>query len=172
MSPGAETSEVQRTGRLPWTVIALGLTSFFADVGSEMIFPLLPVFLTEVLRAGPSFLGIVEGAADTVSGLLRLAAGNLADRLPRRKPLVVFGYALAGLARPLVAFATAPWHVLAIRLTDRVGKGTRSAPRDALIVDTALPGSRTKPPRSTERVVAPATMGLSRPRTDVPNTER
>lgn len=126
--------------RLPSTVIALGVTSLFADIGSEMIFPLLPVFLVGTLGAGPTFLGLVEGAADTVSSVLKLLSGYMADRLPRRKPLVVFGYALAGVARPLVAAATVPWHVLAVRLADRIGKGTRSAPRDALIADVALPG--------------------------------
>jgi len=130
----------RRTG-LPATVVVLGLTSLLTDVGSEMIFPLLPVFLAEVLGARPAFLGLVEGAADTVASLLKLASGYAADRLPRRKPLVVFGYGLAGMVRPLVAAATAPWHVLAIRLTDRVGKGIRTAPRDALIVDAARRGS-------------------------------
>ena len=102
-----------------------------------MIFPLLPVFLTEVLKASPAYLGFVEGAADTVSSLLKLVSGTVADRVPRRKPLVLFGYALASAARPFVALATRPWHVLAVRVTDRVGKGIRSSPRDALIADAA-----------------------------------
>jgi MFS family permease len=102
-----------------------------------MIFPLLPLFLTETLRAGPGFLGFVEGVADTVSSLLKLVSGYLSDRLGRRKPLVLFGYGLAAIARPLVALATAPWHVLAVRLTDRMGKGVRASPRDALIADAA-----------------------------------
>jgi MFS family permease len=125
---------------LPFTIIALGLTSFFTDVASEMIFPLLPLFLGETLRAGPAFLGLVEGAADTVSSLLKLASGYLADRWGRRKPLILLGYGLASVVRPLMALAQAPWHVLGIRLADRVGKGLRSAPRDALIADAALPG--------------------------------
>lgn len=125
--------------RLPWTVIALGMTSLFADVGSEMVFPLLPIFLTDVLRASPGFLGLVEGAADTVSGLLKLVSGHVSDRMRSRKPLVVFGYALAGVARPLLGATVAPWQVLAIRVGDRVGKGTRSAPRDALIAAAAGP---------------------------------
>jgi MFS family permease len=102
-----------------------------------MIFPLLPVFLTEVLKAGPAYIGLVEGAADTVSSLLKLASGVVADRVPRRKPLVLFGYALASAARPFMALATQPWHVLAVRVTDRVGKGIRGSPRDALIADAA-----------------------------------
>ncbi|HEY3822441.1 MAG TPA: MFS transporter [Polyangiaceae bacterium] len=123
--------------RLPAAVILLGFTSLFTDVGTEMIFPLLPVFLTEVLRAGPAYIGLVEGAADTVSSLLKLASGVVADRVPRRKPLVLFGYGLASAVRPFVALATQPWHVLAVRVTDRVGKGIRGSPRDALIADAA-----------------------------------
>jgi len=123
--------------RLPAAVILLGFTSLFTDVGTEMIFPLLPVFLTEVLKAGPAYIGLVEGAADTVSSLLKLASGVVADRVPRRKPLVLFGYGLASAVRPFVALATQPWHVLAVRVTDRVGKGIRGSPRDALIADAA-----------------------------------
>ena len=118
--------------RLPTAVIALGFTSLFTDVATEMIFPLLPVFLVS-LGGGPAFLGLVEGFADAVSSLLKLASGYLADRVPKRTPLVLFGYGVAAAVRPLVAFATAPWHVLAVRVTDRVGKGIRSSPRDAII---------------------------------------
>jgi len=130
-------AEERRHPRLPAAVILLGFTSLFTDVGTEMIFPLLPVFLTETLGAGPAYLGLVEGAADTVSSLLKLGSGIVADRTTRRKPLVLFGYALASAARPFVALATRPWHVLAVRVTDRVGKGVRSSPRDALIADSA-----------------------------------
>jgi len=127
----------ERRSSLPAAVLLLGFTSLFTDVGTEMIFPLLPVFLTEVLKAGPAYIGLVEGAADTVSSLLKLASGVVADRVPRRKPLVLFGYAVASAARPFVALATRPWHVLAVRVTDRVGKGIRGSPRDALIADAA-----------------------------------
>lgn len=122
-------SAVQR--RLPLTVLALGLTSFFTDVASEMVFPLLPGFLA-VLGAGPMFLGLLEGVADAVSALLKYQSGRWADA-GRKKGLVLGGYALATLVRPLLALAFAAWHVLAIRVVDRVGKGLRSAPRDALI---------------------------------------
>ena len=122
---------------LPATVVLLGFTSLFTDIGTEMVFPLLPVFLMETLGAGPAYLGLIEGAANTVASLLKLASGVIADHMDRRKPLVVFGYALASAARPLFALATRPWHVLAVRLTDRVGKGVRSSPRDALIADAA-----------------------------------
>ncbi|MCL2447991.1 MAG: MFS transporter [Polyangiaceae bacterium] len=123
--------------RLPATVVLLGVTSLLTDVGTEMIFPLLPVFLVEQLGSGAAYLGLVEGAADAVSSLLKLASGVAADAMPRRKPLVLFGYGLASAVRPFVAIATHPWHVLAVRVTDRVGKGIRGAPRDAMIADAA-----------------------------------
>ncbi|HLA79316.1 MAG TPA: MFS transporter [Vicinamibacteria bacterium] len=121
--------------KLPRTVKALGFVSLLTDVSSEMIYPLLPAFLTGVLRAGPAFLGVVEGLAETVASLLKLLAGRLSDQLPRRKPLVVAGYSLSSVVRPLVALAAAPWHVLALRVADRVGKGVRGAPRDAIVAD-------------------------------------
>jgi MFS family permease len=113
-------------------VIGLGVTSFFTDVGSEMIFPLLPIFVAS-LGASTAFLGFVEGLADATSSLLKLASGYAADRVQRKKPLVLFGYGVAALVRPLIALATAPWHVLAVRVTDRMGKGLRASPRDVLI---------------------------------------
>ena len=118
--------------RLSPTVLVLGLTSLFNDIGSEMIFPLLPVFVVS-LGASPTFLGLVEGVADATASLLKLVAGYLSDRLGRHKPLVLFGYGLATVVRPLVALATAPWQVLTVRVADRVGKGIRGAPRDAMI---------------------------------------
>ena len=132
-----EAREVAHGRRLPPTIVLLGFTSLFTDVGTEMIFPLLPVFLTETLGAGPTYLGLVEGTADAVSSLMKLASGALADVLPRRKPIVLFGYALASGVRPFVALATKPWHALGVRVVDRVGKGVRSSPRDALIADVA-----------------------------------
>jgi len=137
VTSGRQMPRSERHPGLPRAVVLLGFTSLFTDIGTEMIFPLLPVFLTEVLRAGPAYLGLVEGAADTVSSLLKLVSGFLADRTTKRKPLVLFGYGLASIARPFVALATRPWHVLAVRVTDRVGKGIRSSPRDALIADAA-----------------------------------
>jgi MFS family permease len=125
---------------LPLTVVLLGLTSLFTDVGSEMIFPLLGVFIVRDLHGTETFLGLIEGTADTVASLLKLVAGAASDRLKRRKALVVFGYGLASAVRPFVALASAPWHVLVVRVTDRVGKGVRTAPRDALIADAAPAG--------------------------------
>jgi MFS family permease len=115
------------------TVRSLGLVSLLTDASSEMIYPLLPAFLTGTLRAGPAFLGVVEGLAETVAAVLKIVSGGVSDRLRRRKPLVVAGYSLSSAVRPLVALATAPAHVLAVRVLDRVGKGVRSAPRDALV---------------------------------------
>ncbi len=116
------------------------MTSFFTDIGSEMIFPLLPILFAD-FAGGAAFLGIIEGAADALSSVLKLYSGRLADRLPRRKPLVLAGYGLSTLVRPLMAVAASPWHALAIRLADRTGKGIRSSPRDALIADAAEPGA-------------------------------
>src|SRR5260370_33062965 len=110
---------------LPATVVLFGCTSLLPDIGTEMIFPLLPVFLVETLQAGPTYLGLVEGTADTVASLLKLICGVIADAVQRRKPLVLLGYGLARLVRPLVAVAPRPWHVLAVRCTDRAGKGRR-----------------------------------------------
>jgi MFS family permease len=121
--------------RLPRTVKALGLVSLLNDASSEMITPLLPAFVTTTLGAGPAFLGLIEGAADAVASLLKIVSGTLSDRLARRKPIVVAGYGLASLARPLTAAATAAWHVLAVRIADRIGKGVRSAPRDAMLAE-------------------------------------
>jgi MFS family permease len=123
-------------------VKALGLVSLLTDASSEMIYPLLPAFLTGPLRAGPALLGLVEGAAEAVASVLKIVSGRVSDRLPARKPLVVAGYGLSSLARPLVALAAAPGHVLAVRIVDRVGKGLRSAPRDALLAEVTEPGQR------------------------------
>ena len=123
-------------------VLALTLVSFFTDVSSEMIYPLLPIFLTGVLGASASFVGAIEGAAETTSSILKLVSGWWSDRIQRRKPLVVFGYALASTMRPLVGLARSASEVLLIRLGDRVGKGIRNAPRDALIADSIPPSIR------------------------------
>ena len=123
-------------------VLWLGMVSLFTDLSSEMIYPLLPFFLTTTLGAGAAFLGMVEGVAETTASLLKLASGWLSDRVGRRKPLVVLGYGIAGFVRPWIALATAPWHVLALRFSDRIGKGIRASPRDALLADSVDPGVR------------------------------
>jgi hypothetical protein len=123
---------------LPRNVKLLGLASLFNDIASEMIYPLLPQFLLGMLGGSRFFLGIIEGVADSVASLLKLWAGAWSDRAGRRKGFVVAGYTLASLARPLVALTTAPWQLLLVRFADRVGKGLRTAPRDALIADSAV----------------------------------
>ena len=120
----------------------LAAVSFLTDASSEIIYPLLPIFLTTVLGTSAAAVGAIEGAAETTSALLKLASGWWSDRASRRKPLVVAGYALASLARPLVAVAQSAAQVLAIRLTDRVGKGIRGSPRDALIAESVDPAIR------------------------------
>jgi MFS family permease len=134
--------EKTRPARLPRNVFWIGLVSLLNDFSSDMIYPLLPLFFTAALHASPATLGDMEGLVESVSSLLKLWSGRVADRLPGRKPLLVFGYSLASVARPLVAVAAAPWHVIAIRVADRVGKGVRGAPRDALLADSVEPGQR------------------------------
>lgn len=125
-------------------VLILGLVSFFTDVSSEMIYPLLPLFLTGVLGAGPAFLGLIEGVAESTSSLLKLFSGIVSDRVRRRKKLVLWGYSISALMRPLIGFAGSAAAVLLIRTGDRVGKGIRTSPRDALIADSVDPALRGK----------------------------
>jgi MFS family permease len=129
--------------RLPGTVVGLGLVSLLTDTSSEAIFPLLPAFLT-TLGASNAFIGLVEGAAELVANVLKYLSGLAADRRARLKPLVLAGYGLSTLVRPLVALASAPWHVLAVRMVDRVGKGVRTSPRDALIAAVTDPSIRAR----------------------------
>ena len=132
----------RRYRQLPRNVVSISLVSLLNDVSSEIIYPLLPIFLTSTLGASAKAVGIIEGLAESISSLLKLFSGYLSDRLRHRKWLVVAGYGLATLARPLLAF-TSSWHqVLAIRLSDRVGKGIRTAPRDAMIADNVAPEKR------------------------------
>lgn len=127
---------------LPRNVKVLGWVSFLNDVASEMIFPLLPKFLMSVLGGTVFFVGITEGTVDSVSSIVKLSSGGWSDRIGSRKGLVLFGYALAALSRPLIGVITAPWQLLFIRLSDRIGKGTRNPPRDALIADSVAPEYR------------------------------
>ena len=134
--------ETPRKQKLPRTVLALSLVSLLTDASSEIIYPLLPLFLTTTLGATAGTLGVIEGAAETTASLLKLASGWWSDRVGRRKPLVVAGYAIASIARPLIAIAQSAEQVLAIRVSDRVGKGIRSSPRDALLADAVAPSQR------------------------------
>ncbi len=117
------------------TVKAAGWVSLVTDFSSDMIVPLLPLFLKSVLMSGMTFIGLIEGAAETTASLLKLFSGVISDRLHRRKFLVLIGYALSTVARPLMAITQAAWHVLGLRIADRIGKGIRSSPRDALVAD-------------------------------------
>src|SRR5882672_4160211 len=132
----------RRYRRLPRNVFAISLVSLLNDASSEIIYPLLPVFLSITLGASPGIVGLIEGTAESISSLLKLFAGHLSDRFGRRKIFVFLGYALASFARPFLAFATSWYQVLAIRLTDRIGKGIRTAPRDAMIADTVAINER------------------------------
>ena len=128
--------------RIPRTVIALGVVSLLTDLSSEMIYPLLPIFLASVLGAGAMALGLIEGVAESTAALLKVVSGVWTDRTRRRKPLVVAGYTLSGMMRPLIGLAAAWPAVLALRFADRVGKGLRTSPRDALIADVTDAGAR------------------------------
>lgn len=117
-------------------IVALGIVSGLTDVSSEMVFPLLPLFLTTVLGASAAVLGLIEGFAASTAAFFQLLGGWLSDKWGKRKPIILAGYSLSAIAKPLFALAMAWQHVLAIRFLDRVGKGLRSAPRDAMIADS------------------------------------
>jgi MFS family permease len=137
----AESLPPQRP-RLGRNVVALAAVSFLTDVASDMTYPLLPVFLATVLGASATSVGAIEGAAETTAALLKLASGWWSDRVSRRKPLVVAGYTIASVIRPLIGLSQSVGQVLGIRVADRVGKGIRSSPRDALIADSVDPAIR------------------------------
>lgn len=128
--------------RLPRTVVALSLVSLLTDVSSEMIYPLVPTFLATVLGASALSVGAIEGTAETVAAVLKYYSGAWSDRLRRRKPLVVAGYLIASVLRPLTGVAQGAGQVFAIRVGDRIGKGIRSAPRDAMLADSVAPAER------------------------------
>ena len=121
---------------LPKTVWLIGFISLINDSASEMVYPLLPLYLSSVLLAGPKAIGIIEGIAEATSSLLRLVTGVIFDRTRKAKPWLVFGYGIAGLSRPLIAFISSWPALLFIRFADRVGKGLRSSPRDALLANS------------------------------------
>lgn len=127
---------------IPPLVWVFGTVSFLTDVSSDMMFPLLPVFLTQYMGVGQGFIGLIEGAADSTAAFLMLASGILADRSRDRSKLVLAGYSLSALSKPFLAFAASPWVVFFVRLSDRMGKGIRTSPRDALIADVVEPSLR------------------------------
>ncbi len=125
-------------------VVILGVVSLFTDISSEMLYPIVPLFLTTVLNAPMWVVGLIEGIAESTASLLKIASGWWSDRARRRQPFVVWGYSLSALSKPLLALA-ASWHlVLVSRLIDRVGKGIRTSPRDAMIAASCAPDARGK----------------------------
>ena len=123
------------SNQLPRQVKLFGAVSLLNDFASEMVYPLLPAFITGVLGGGALALGALDGAADAAAALVKLIAGRLADRVERRGRLIVGGYFLAAAVRPIIAMTAAAWQVVVLRVVDRLGKGLRTPPRDALIAD-------------------------------------
>jgi hypothetical protein len=126
---------------LPSTVWVLGAISFLNDAASDLVYPLVPIFVATVLMAGPAALGLIEGLANATAALLKLVSGALYDRMPRAKPWMVAGYGLPAIARPLIALTTSTGGLAVLRVADRIGKGLRSAPRDALLA-RSVPADR------------------------------
>jgi MFS family permease len=124
---------------LPVTVKGLSLVSLFNDFASEMVYPLLPAFITRTLGGGPLMLGLLDGAAELTSSLVKWVSGRLADRPGWQRPLILAGYGLAVLVRPLIAGAGSALQVVGLRVVDRIGKGIRTPPRDALIAEITPP---------------------------------
>jgi MFS family permease len=127
---------------LPRQAKLFGLVSLLNDFASEMMYPLLPAFVTGVLGAGPQALGALDGAAEFAAAFVKLGAGRLADRVRLRGPLIVLGYLPAVVVRPVIALTGAAWQVIGLRVVDRLGKGLRTPPRDALIADVTPPALR------------------------------
>jgi len=143
-SVGKGPSERKSTFGLSKNVWSLGWVSLFNDIASEMIYPLLPLFLTQVLGAGVIFVGLIEGIAESVSSFLKLFSGWVSDRVQQRKRIIFIGYAIASLTRPFIGIATSAFQVLFLRFFDRVGKGVRASPRDALLSQSCEENERGK----------------------------
>jgi MFS family permease len=130
--------------KLPRAVWLLGWVSLATDSATEAIYPLLPFFLTRTLGAGAVSLGIVEGGAEAANSVLKILSGRMADRSAKKRPLVLFGYSVSSLARPFIAITTSWAQVFTVRVLDRVGKGVRGAPRDAMLASWATKTTRGK----------------------------
>ena len=117
-------------------VVLLGFVSLFTDLSSQMVFPLIPLYLTGVLGASAVYVGIIEGSAESIASFLKVYSGYLSDKIKKRKPFILFGYGLSSISKPLFAFAFTWPSVLFIRMLDRIGKGLRNSPRDALVADS------------------------------------
>src|SRR5204863_6229164 len=124
--------EPRTPNRLPRQVKLFGAVSLLNDFASEMVYPLLPAFVTGVLGGGAAALGVLDGAADAAAALIKLVSGRLADRTTRRGPLIAIGYLAAAAVRPVIAVTALAWQVIGLRVIDRLGKGLRTPPRDAL----------------------------------------
>ncbi len=125
-----------------FNIIILSITSLLTDISSEMVYPLLPIFLVNTLGASPAVLGVIEGVAESLASLTKVFSGLWSDRIKRRRPFTIFGYAGSGVGKIFLYLATG-WHaVLLGRIIDRFGKGVRTAPRDAIIADSAEAGKR------------------------------
>jgi MFS family permease len=122
--------------RIPKNVLILGLVSFLTDASSDMIYPLLPLFLSQVLGSSMLFIGLIEGLAESTASILKIFSGWFSDKLGKRKLLVVLGYGISSLSKPILSAVAVGWHVLFLRFADRFGKGVRTSPRDALIADS------------------------------------
>lgn len=125
-----------------FNIIILGITSLLTDISTEMVYPLLPIFLTTKLGATPLIVGTIEGIAESLASLLKVFSGYFSDKMERRKPFAIMGYAFSTLGKVLLYIASSWPLVLAGRMADRFGKGVRTAPRDALIAESAAPGAR------------------------------
>ena len=130
------------TTKIPKNVLLLGLVSLLTDMSSDMIYPILPLFLSEVLHSSPVFIGLIEGVAESTASILKVFSGWLSDRWGKRKFLVTLGYGLSSLGKPVLAIVNAGWQVLGLRFLDRFGKGVRTSPRDAMIADSTPPERR------------------------------
>lgn len=117
-------------------VLLLGAVSFFADIASEILYPITPIFLTTILGSSMASLGLIEGIAEGVASLLKTYSGFWSDRISKRKPFIFVGYFISAISRPLIGLSSSTFHVLGSRTLDRIGKGLRTAPRDALIADS------------------------------------
>jgi MFS family permease len=143
-SASSAASAFSSSSKLPRSVWLLGWVSLATDAATEAIYPLLPFFLTQVLGAGAVSLGLIEGAAEAANSVLKIVSGHIADRSRAKRPIVLAGYALSGAVRPLISIAQSWAHVFTIRLFDRVGKGVRGAPRDAMLAGWATDRTRGK----------------------------
>jgi len=132
-------SKPRRHAWLTRNILTLGLVSLFTDMSTEMGYAIIPVFLKDVLKTSPLFIGLIEAIAESTASILKAFSGYISDRLKKRKILIFIGYTFSTVVKPLLAVSKVWWHVLGVRFCDRFGKGIRSAPRDALIAESAKP---------------------------------